>query len=765
MHSISDTPFSAPTRPARSCPDRFALLLAALLVAFGFATRAAWGQTPEQVNRAIDRGVDCLKSKQRINGSWDEHALFPPGGTTALSLLAMLSCDVPIDDDRVQKGLAYLETVHPDNTYVVALQTMVFQAADPKRYFHRIRANAHQLMQKRLRDGSWSYGTAERNVLGDNSNTQYAILGLQAASDAGVEVPEQFWDVSREYWERHISLGGGWGYTPGTNVTGSMTVAGISSLIITNRKINQVQSGVVGGKPVRCNGVKTDTMLERALTWMGRNFSVKRNPANGSPIWLYYYLYGLERAGRLSGRRFMGDHDWYREGVRYLLSNQRIDGSWSVDAGGQTYDTVNTAFALLFLSKGRIPILLNKLKYGLAEDWNNAPDDANNLTIEMERLWHKRLNWQVVDVGVATLQDMLQAPVLVMNGHFPPKMGDAEKKLLRDYVDQGGILIADSNCGTLGFDKGFRDLCKELFPGPGQELRRIGPEHAVWRTLFQLDNAAANFPLYGIEVGCRTGLFYSPTDLSCRWQHASEKESKLAMQLGANIIVYATGPEDLQDKLVERKVFENAGEDQIRRGYLHIAKLKHNGDWNPAPSAVRNLMESFRDVVKVDVIRQQRDIEVLDPNLFHYPLVYMQGRNRFAFSERERAVLKEYLDGGGVLFADSVCGSEGFTRSFEQLCQELYPKNPLEPIQPTHELYSNDIGYNLKEVEFGKGAGSRKGPPLLDGVMVDGRYVIIFSRFDIGCALERHQASDCKGYTHESAIKIATNIILYALNQ
>ena len=36
----------------------------------------------------------------------------------------------------------------------------------------------------------------------------------------------------------------------------------------------------------------------------------------------------IERAGRLSGQRFLGGQDWYRVGCEYLVSTQRRDGSW-----------------------------------------------------------------------------------------------------------------------------------------------------------------------------------------------------------------------------------------------------------------------------------------------------------------------------------------------------------------------------------------------------------------------------------------------------
>ena len=45
---------------------------------------------------------------------------------------------------------------------------------------------------------------------------------------------------------------------------------------------------------------------------------------------------------------------------------------------------------------------------------------------------------------------------------------------------------------------------------------------------------------------------------------------------------------------------------------------------------------------------------------------------------------------------------------------------------------------------------------------LNGHWAVIYSKYDIGCALERHQGLDCKGYSPESAVRIATNIVIYA---
>jgi hypothetical protein len=87
--------------------------------------------------------------------------------------------------------------------------------------------------------------------------------------------------------------------------------------------------------------------IRDALAWMQDNFDVTRNPGEPSGGWHYYYLYGMERAGILARARFMGKHDWYKEGADYLLGAQRSDGSWATGGDPQ----LDTAFAVLFLKR------------------------------------------------------------------------------------------------------------------------------------------------------------------------------------------------------------------------------------------------------------------------------------------------------------------------------------------------------------------------------------------------------------------------------
>jgi Domain of unknown function (DUF4159)/A-macroglobulin TED domain len=748
------------------------IVLVAAILATALAPPAHAAVTREGVENAIKRGVRFLKDKQRPDGSWGDADEKAHTGTSSLITLALLTAGEPVNSPTIVRALEHLRNFTPEqlkSTYSVALQTMVFAAATPERDQVRIAADVAWLERAQIKSGervnwpgSWSYNES-KTERGDGSNTQYALLGLNAASEVGIQVKPEVWILSRRYWEQYQHNDGSWGYTPGGRMpaSASMSCAGISSLIITGLKRFQGQEFLNGDRIENCGKGGFNINLDRGINWLSRNFSVRENNGSGQ-IWKFYYIYGLERAGRLSGQRFFGEHDWYREGAEELVKTQDFDGFWT--GFGQEQPTVATSFALLFLAKGRAPVLINKLRHNPKGDWNNDPDDIRNLTNLVSRDWKNLLTWQVVDPNVATVQDLMQAPIVFLNGHEAPEFTVDGKKALRDYVEQGGFIFAESCCGRAGFDKGFHQLMEELFPEPEYKLHPLAEDHAVWRSRHILKPDI--HPLWGIEHGCRTVVIYSPEDLSCYWNQSETNPSNTsvikALRVGQNVVDYATGRELPADKLTVREVRDFRPE-KPKRGALQIAKLKHAGDWNVAPLAVPNLMTALRDKVGFDVVISHKELVPRDPNLVNFPLIYIHGRASLSFSQEDIAILRRHLEpGGGTLFADAACGSAAFDAAFRRFVGEMLPDNALVPIARDDEIYTKRVGYDLSDVQYSKAAGGGRDLPQLEGVKLNGHWAVIYSKYDIGCALERHQGLDCKGYTPESAVRIAANIVIYA---
>ena len=72
-----------------------------------------------------------------------------------------------------------------------------------------------------------------------------------------------------------------------------------------------------------------------------------------------------------------------------------------------------------------------------------------------------------------------------------------------------------------------------------------------------------------------------------------------------------------------------------------------------------------------------------------------------------------------------------------------------------------------KEKPDGSGAEAeyRDAPPALEGIHLGGRWLVIYSKYDVGCALENHQSSDCKGHDHASALRLGAAAVLYSLKK
>src|SRR4051812_21111187 len=222
--------------PSRLCVFLCGLLLIGL---FFHPNPARADVTAEQVNSAIARGVAFLEKLQRPDGGWVEYDS-QPGGVTALCTLALLNCGRNAKEhESVRKALLYLEKQpDPDHTYNASLMIMALAQADAKKYGPTIRKLALALAARQMRDdrtkGGWSYkGPGDGSS--DNSNTQFAILALHEAEKAGAKISDQTWQLALNYWQQPgmQNSSGGFGYGLNQqNATGSMTCAGIASLII-----------------------------------------------------------------------------------------------------------------------------------------------------------------------------------------------------------------------------------------------------------------------------------------------------------------------------------------------------------------------------------------------------------------------------------------------------------------------------------------------------------------------------------------------------
>ena len=745
--------------------------------------------TPANVTAAIEKCVSFLVAEQKKDGdrkgSWTGYLEYGTG-QTSLVTLALLSAGKNAKSPEISRALTYIRANKPKKTYEAALRVMMLCAAEPARDLNEIKRDVEWIIDKQSTDGGWGYGDSMGD--GDESNTQFAVLALWEASKLGTIVDLQFEKKFNEairkceaYWIKNIR-GDGWGYRQGGPI-GSMTCAGIASMIILQDASAGLDASVKNDRIKCCGNQNGEFKLDTPIKWLTSNFAVNRNPSSNG--YTLYYLYALERVGRLTGQRFIGTHDWYREGAEFLLQTQNVGGSFQ---DGQTDAVASSAMALLFLSKGKRQVVIGHLQFGNDNDWQHHRRSVQNLTGHIEKVWKRELAWQSVRLEQANLASLLETPILFISGSREFKLNDPQRKLLKDYVEQNGFIIAEAcngeGCKGDEFDTSFRSEMEKIFDKP---LQKLPPTHPIWTAETRVDPNALpkDFWLYGLDACCRTSVVYSPISLSCRWElarpygiamkHAGTIDADIqnAVKLGVNVAAYATGRE-LKDKLDAVQIVQPQKNKQpLERGSLAIGKIMHSGGADDTPKAVSNLLEVYRKETQAIVESKTPMVSLISDEVQKYPTLYIHGRNKFAFSEEEAKGLRKHFETGGFVMGDAICASTDFSESVRREFVKALPESfwrivdPKNPLMQRNSFGNFDLGtvalVDPSNPSSDLRQAKREGPAEIHALEWKGRIVMLFSPNDLSCALESKHSMQCRGYVRADAFRIGINMILFGL--
>ncbi|MFN7333929.1 MAG: DUF4159 domain-containing protein, partial [bacterium] len=195
----------------------------------------------------------------------------------------------------------------------------------------------------------------------------------------------------------------------------------------------------------------------------------------------------------------------------------------AIRGGTQEDPILATAMSLLFLSKGKRQVVIGHLQHGSGEDWQIHRRAVQNLTGQIEKVWKRELSWQSVRLKDATLEALLETPILFISGSQEFRLTPEQRKMLKEYVENGNLIFAEAcngdGCNGDTFDKSFRAEMEQIFEKP---FSKLSPAHVVWAAEAKIDPNAMpeGFWLYGIDACCKTSVIYSPISLSCRWELA-----------------------------------------------------------------------------------------------------------------------------------------------------------------------------------------------------------------------------------------------------
>ena len=687
-------------------------------------------------------GFDCLACYAVLQAG--EATRDPQLGVHAPQVEAMLDRlrDLPLDREREP----FPPSPQDPFTYAHSLRAAALSVYNRVQDKPTLRADTAWLLRA-AHNGAYTYGLPPRvsgpilNDLWDNSNSQYGALGVWSALQSNVEVPTSYWSQVEKHWLDCQLPNGQWGYSPGGgNAELSMTVAGITTLFVTQDQLSLFEQATTLGRPPFIPA------LARGLDWLEADDNSVSLPFQNRT----YNLYGLERAALASGFKYFGSHDWYRELAIGALRRQMSDGSWE-----EENPIIDTAFTLLFLSRGRHPILMNKLRF--EGSWANRPRDISNLAVYASKELERPFNWQVVSLN-SDWTDWTDSPVLYIASHEPFPVSDADADKLREYANNGGLIYLQTDGDSSNFDRFARELSKRLFPQ--YSLQKLPADHPLFSTLYSLKKLPE---LEAVSNGSRLLLVHCKTDINRVWQLRNWSTSPESFQFGLNLFIYAAGKSDFLNKLSTAYV-PAPSVDSVAT--MMVAKLQYGANDDPEPAALQRWGRDFfahtsirPNIVTIDVSKLTAAVA---------PMAVLTGTSAVDWKADQIKAIHDYVGGGGLLVIDAAGGSVPFVQSARDgLVGKAFEDEPLANMKSNDSLltatYPGMTPVRLRLRAYLSEKLGQPSEPLQQ--LSAGRGRIVFSDYDLTTALLGTATYAIDGYTPQSATSLLDNVALFAIER
>lgn len=731
--------------------------------------------TPEEVGEAIRKGREFLLRSQK-DGNW-ETAQSPTnsdapsvvggqwGGISSLATYALLASGEPVSNPNLQEAIKFLRDADIKGVYALGLRAQVWQLVPKADWVTQAIAKDTDLLLKGVlqepdNTGLYDYLTpaVAGNSRVDHSVSQYGVLGAWALEKSGGAVPPKFWEYVEDTWTKHQDISGAWCYgrTPASSeqLSVPMTAAGVATLYIT-------QDYLHASEGIQPRGNISRPEIEAGLKWLADNFEKAGNN--------WYAWYGIERIGVASGLKYFGPHNWYEIGADLMVKSQNAnEGSWR----SHDSDVIGTSFCLIFLSRGRAPIMMSKLQYDVVDAkgtvapglWNQRPREVANLTQWVGSRIEQDLNWQVVNLS-APAEELVESPLLYMSGSAAVTLSDEHKTKLKAFMENGGVVLGNPDGGRPIFTDSFKKLGESLFPG--YKFRDLPEKHPIYNNQqFQRSRWKIKPPVQALSNGARELMIVIPqVDAAKQWQLNDFSKREELFQLPANIYLYAVD-KTLQFK-GERKVLK-VDESTTAERTITVARLEYAGNWDPEPAGWRRMQAYLRNTKQVALDVQPLKLGSGTLGAAHN-VAHLTGTAAVKLSEAERAELKAYVEQGGLLVVDAAGGQSEFRTAIENELSTVFGPDAAKPmasaLKPDSSLYTS-LGAVASEVEYRQFArlelGKLPKDPRFRALEVNGKYRVIYSPQDMSVGLMGQPVDGIYGYSPKSATELMAALLMYA---
>lgn len=425
------------------------------------------------------------------------------------------------------------------------------------------------------------------------------------------------------------------------------------------------------------------------------------------------------------------------------------------------------------------PILIANLSNFSFIGWQGSPGAVDQLLQNARKNLNVWYGWEQLDIRQVVREHQAgvthRTPLLYLCAYYSLELDEQQRKALAEYVLSGGTLLINC-CGQQQAYDSARAELGQMFPKV--ELRRLPQDHPIYNSNAKIEQVS--YPAVGggaldagaattdrprleaLTLGSRAAVIVSFEDLACGWNQYNNPSvlrvsAEDSTRLGLNIITYVTAELRLARYLSRTQ--EVTGPSVRPRQQLVFAQLIHGGNWNPNPSAVPLFLKELASNTSVAVRFDRVTVQLNDPEIFNYPLLYLTGQWDPKFSREEVAILHCYLSNGGVLIADCAAGRQEFDIAFRRLCAELFPDNPLELLKADDPLFNSFFQITTVSVHHEQ----QPTRPVIEAVMIDGKPAILYSKLGLCDGWARQFDAYARCYAPEDAVKLGTNMVVYAM--
>jgi hypothetical protein len=404
--------------------------------------------------------------------------------------------------------------------------------------------------------------------------------------------------------------------------------------------------------------------------------------------------------------------------------------------------------------------------------------------IDIERLMNYansqlKINYRYMGMSLDGFSwDPTELPLLYLTGWtaLPPLSDDLVAKL-RQYLINGGTLVIHAQCGREEFVASARREIARILPN--HPLAALDTDSPLFHAVVDIKEMRVRkdredfktIPPYleAVYLGCRPAIIFSPIDLNCGWDVVNRPidggilyHQDDALKLGLNIIAVTLADLQYARSWGTEKIYHQ--QDDRTRDQLVIGQIIHNGDWDPTPHALPNLMKYVHQNTTLNVQFKRQAVDLSDAEAFEHPVLYMTGLRDFTFSEAQVQRLRNFLTGGGVLIADAAAGNKAFDVAFRREMHRVLSDQELKPLPLDSPLYQ--MPYAIRTVEYTplvSAQGGKITAPLLEGISLGGQLAVIYSPLGLSNGWEQLDYAFNRGYADTDALRLGVNILSYAL--